>query len=398
FRFVEWAWHDSGSVIVPAQTSAPHRAQLIAVMVAAFGALVGACAARQVAAPQFEPVARGFPPLLTWLGEYTRPMGARYPSLPDSSLYGSISGLVRDGYNSEWVGVIDERENSRVVWLAVSLMDGQLSVTPSRLMALRASRGVPERLVTRADLEAITMLPDGTFLMIEEGHVLEGEVWEPAILQMTRDGLVIATIRFPKKFQLRVDQRQGVRDNQGFESLTRTPMGRLIAGLEQPLIEDGPLTSFDQGAPGLLVEFLQRGQKWVVGREWRYPLDPTPRVDGFESICDGGENGLVELLAISETELFSMERACLQRSGTSETANAIRIFNVELSSVGARKTLLLDLSTLAPRLSPALERLDNFEALSFGPSLANGSSTLLVVSDDNFRATQKTSFLLFGLR
>lgn len=374
--------------------------QLIVVaLVSAFIALTFACAKTgPVIAPDYQPPARGIPPLLTWLSEFTRPTGSRYASLPDSALFGSISGLVRDGANPEWLAVIDDRENSRVAWLAIDVVDGRLSVTPTRLMSLRAGPRVPARLVTQADLEAVAMLPDGSFLIIEEGHIVDAEVWEPAILQMTRDGLVTNTIGLPAKFQVRTDQSRGVRDNQGFESLTRTPNGRLIAGLEQPLIEDGPLTSFERGSSGLLVELVPRGRGWTPGREWRYQLDPTPHIDGFEAICDGGENGLVELLAMSETELFSMERACLTNPTTKETANAIRIFSVELSSVGARKTLLLDLSTLASRLSPALERLDNFEALSFGPPLDNGSKTLLVVSDDNFRKTQKTSFLLFGLR
>ena len=361
-------------------------------------ALAVTCAKRQTSAPEFTPAVPGLPPLLTWLGEFTRPMGAVYPSLPDSSLFGSISGLVRDGANAEWLAVIDEREDTRMAWLTIDAIDGRLVVTPTRLMVLRAGPRVPERLVTRADLEAITRLADGTFLMIEEGHISKGEVWDPAILRMTRDGIVTAIVHLPRKFQVRMDQTRGVRDNQGFESLTRTPEGHLIAGLEQPLIEDGPPTSFEHGAQGLLVELVPHGQEWSAGREWRYPLDPTPHVDGFEAICTGGQNGLVELLAISDTELFAMERACLLNPTTLETANAIRIFNVELTAAGARKTLLLDLSTLTSRLSPALERLDNFEGLSYGPALVNGTKTLLVVSDDNFRKTQKTSFLLFGLR
>jgi hypothetical protein len=378
--------------------SARRRAHLLIVVAALFLEFAVACATRQTTPPEYTPAASGLPPLLTWLGEYTRPMGTTYPSLPDSALFGSISGLARDGANGEWLAVIDERENSRVAWLSIEAVDGRLLVTPTRLMALRAGPRVSERLVTRADLEAVTMLADGTFLMIEEGHISNGEVWEPALLQMTRDGVVTAVFALPKKFQLRFDQTRGVRENQGFEGLTRTPAGTLIAGLEQPLVEDGPTSSFDHGAAGLLVELVQRGRQWVVGREFRYPIDPTPHIDGFDAICDGGENGLVELLAINETELFSMERACLQNPKTRATANAIKIFNVELSRLGARKTLLLDLSTLAGRLSPALERLDNFEALAFGPPLVDGTKTLLVVSDDNFRTTQKTSFLLFGLR
>jgi hypothetical protein len=360
--------------------------------------LAASCAKRHATPPEFTPALRGLPPLLTWLGEFTRPMGNVYPSLTDSVPFGSLSGLVRDGTSPEWVGVIDEREHSRVAWLTVDAVDGRLLVTPTRLVQLHPAPRISDRLVTRADLEAITRLADGTFLMVEEGHISRGEVWSPAILQMNHDGLVTAVTDFPKKFSVQVDQKRGVRDNQGFESLTRTPNGHLIAGLEQPLIEDGPPTSFERGSQGLLLEFVPRGQGWSASREWRYPLEPTPHVDGFEAICDGGENGLVELLAISDTELFSMERACLQNATTGDTANAIHIFNVELSRTGVRKTLLLDLSTLTPRLSPALEHLDNFEGLAYGPALVNGTKTLLVVSDDNFRKTQKTSFLLFGLR
>ena len=348
--------------------------------------------------PEYTPAAPGLPPLLTWLGEYTRPMGAEYPTLPDSTLFGSISGLVRDGTGAEWIAAIDEREDSRVAWLTVDAVEGKLAVTPTRLMSLRAGPRVNERLVTRADLEAITRLSDGTFLMMEEGHIARGEVWQPAMLQMTRDGIVTSVYSLPERFQVHIDQARGVRDNQGFEGLARLPDGRLILGLEQPLIEDGPLTSFDHGGPGLLIEMIARGREWVKGREWRYPLDPTPHIDGFAAICTGGENGLVDLLAFSDVELFAMERACLQNPNTRETANSIRIFRVELSGNAARKTLLLDLGTLAGHLSPALERLDNFEALSFGPPLVNGTKTLLIASDDNRRRTQKTSFLLFGLK
>jgi hypothetical protein len=371
----------------------------IAIVIAA---IVGPLACRTTGpatAPVFVPAARGIPPLLTWLSEVTRPMGTQYALLPtNSALFGSISGLVRDGVSGEWLAVIDERENTRVAWLSIDVAGGQLSATPTRLTMLRADARVPARVVTRADLEGVTRLPDGTFMLVEEGHITKGEVWQPSILQMTRDGLVTRVISFPEKFRVRADQTRGVRDNQGFESLTRTPSGRLIVGLEQPLIEDGPVASFDRGGPALLVELAPRGSEWSTGREWRYQLDPTSHIDGFEAICDGGENGLVELLAMSDTELFSMERACLQNPQTQDTANAIKIFSVELSSVGARKTLLLDLATLTPKLSPALERLDNFEGLAYGPVLNNGSRTLLVVSDDNFRRTQKTSFLLFGLR
>ena len=75
----------------------------------------------------------------------------------------------------------------------------------------------------------------------------------------------------------------------------------------------------------------------------------------------------------------------------------MQLFSVELVDGDARKRLLLDFDSVAPRLSSALSRLENFEAMAFGP-IVNGTPTLLMVSDDNFRATQKTAFLLFGMK
>lgn len=334
-------------------------------------------------------------PVLSFLSEFTRPSGTVYPQLLDSTKFGSMSGLALDAASGQWLSVIDDRAGTRVAWLSIRVHDGRFEMAPQRLQALRAGPGVPERTAVEADLEAIVALPDGTFLMSEEGHLTKDGVWPPAILQVTRDGLVTGVIPYPPEFQISADGKSGLRDNQGFESLTRTPGGRLIAGLEQPLL-DQPVTTAARGGHGRLIEFEPHGQTWRPGRQWRYVISPTRTVPGFPVPCNGGENGLVELLALTETTLLAMERACWLDAAAREPANTIQIFAVTLDGTTARKTLLLDLATLAPKLSPALAHLDNFEGLSFGP-LVNGRPTLLVISDDNFRTTQSTAFLLFGM-
>ncbi len=359
---------------------------------------LGACA--PVRAPFVAPAEpiRELSPLLTWIGEFTRPAATGYPLLADSARFGSLSGLALDVTSGQWVGVIDDREGTRVAWLTIDFTGGRLLVSPSRMMPLRPGPGVADRVARESDLEAIAALPDGTFLMAEEGHVRDGQVWQPAILHVTRDGVVTGVTAYPKAFSITGDPKRGLRDNQGFESLTRTPGGRVIAGIEQPLKEDGEPASFDRPGRGRLIEFEHTGARWQPGRQWRYTISPMPRIDGFPQVCGDGENGLVELLALSDTTLIAMERGCLLDAEGNQSANPVQLFTVELSGSEARKTLLLNLSALAPKLSPALERLDNFEAMSFGPTLPNGTRTLLVVSDDNFRATQKTAFLLFGIR
>ena len=324
--------------------------------------LMWACApARSGRLDPFPPM--GSPPLLTWLSEFTRPAGTAYPGLAEPARFGSMSGLVLDAASGQWVGVIDDRAGSRVAWMTITATDGRLGMTPQRMQVLRAGPGVAERTATEADLEAVVALPDGTFLMSEEGHITKDGVWAPALLHVTRDGLVTG--------------------------------GRLIAGLEQPLL-DQPVTSTGRGGNGRLIEFEQRGAAWLPGRQWRYLISPTPTVPGYSEACSDGENGLVELLATGETTLIAMERACwLNAAG--EAANVIQLFTVTLSGNTARKSLLLDLANLVPRLPPALAHLENFEGLAFGPPV-NGRPTLLVMSDDNFRPTQKTAFLLFGMR
>ena len=83
--------------------------------------------------------------------------------------------------------------------------EDSLEVTPSRMMVLTPGPGVADRVARESDLEAIAALPDGTFLMGEEGHVRDGEVWQPAILHVTRDGVVISVTPYPPKFSITDD-------------------------------------------------------------------------------------------------------------------------------------------------------------------------------------------------
>jgi len=57
----------------------------------------------------------------------------------------------------------------------------------------------------------------------------------------------------------------------------------------------------------------------------------------------------------------------------------------------AQKELLLDLNTLEIQL-------DNLEGMTLGPRLSDGSQSLIMISDDNFNALQKTQILVFRIK
>jgi hypothetical protein len=345
---------------------------------------------------------------------------------PREQQFGSLSGLARDDRTGRYLAVIDDRLPARVSWLDIAYVDGHLTVTPRGVVPVTAGPGVDPRLAVQADLEAVVAMPDGTFVVGEEGHISKGEVdqppvgtWPAALLSMSAQMVVTAVHPWPAAFSGGL-QGNGIRDNQGAEALTRTPDGRLIAGLEQPLFADRPggyrngrPFNGGKGGPGRLVEFVEAAGLWQPRRQWVYPIAPTETRDGFDTICDDGENGLTELLALDDTRLLALERACLQNTTTRAARNTGHLFLVDVadaedvSGIGtlasatarpATKTLRVDFDTLIPRLPSSLANLDNFEGLSFGPSLPDGSRTLLVLSDDNFRPTQQTVVLLFRIQ
>jgi hypothetical protein len=359
---------------------------------------------------------------LTLLDTVIMPTITTPPGGKRDAWFGSLSGLARDERSGRYAAAIDDREPSRIAWLDITAKDGHLSVVPGQVIATRPAAGIAARTVVAADLEALVALPGGTWVASEEGHVLaserglvDAEAWPPVLLVLDDHFVVTDVWPWPERFALGA-VHGGVRENQGFEGLTRTPDGRLIAGLEQPLYGDRPVPMRNgrafgggQGGPGRLVELVGESGQWVTRHEWVYPLGRTPVRPG-EQICDDGENGLTELLALDATRLIALERACLLRPGgvrnsahvyLADTAGADDVSPQSNVPVGSArpvsKRLLVDFNDLISRWPRELANLDNFEALAFGPPLPDGRRTIIVASDDNFRVTQHTVFVWFAI-
>jgi hypothetical protein len=127
-------------------------------------------------------------------------------------------------------------------------------------------------------------------------------------------------------------------------------------------------------------------------------------------------NGLVELLAVGDRQFIAVERSFSAGAATPgvgpnglPTGNTIRLYLVDARQasdvsgmdainagvVAATKTLLLDLSTLKNDDGSALAT-DNIEGIVWGPEF-NGKPTLILVSDNNFGATQFTQFVALSV-
>jgi hypothetical protein len=159
----------------------------------------------------------------------------------------------------------------------------------------------------------------------------------------------------------------------------------------------------------------RHGDRGIVGeREFLYELNPPPTPAGFREPVGG--RGLSELLALSDTELLTLERSFVRETVVDSKIRSdqrIELYHIDLHSgtdVGKlaslrgdqavtplSKTLVLDLRTIIPELDPRYPSLDNFEGMCFGPTLEDGSRTLLLISDNNFNPMQRTALLAFRI-
>ena len=204
-------------------------------------------------------------------------------------------------------------------------------------------------------------------------------------------------------------QQRGVQENLGFESLTINPRGfgdatvdpyNLFTATEAPLAQDRNLSSSDsdsdsdseQPARNRLLQYLIGDGPPLLLAEYAYPLD----IGGRWSII----NSLTELLALDRGgHLLGLERsfglvgygAKIFQVTTAGATDTSSIASLQGNVESLRKELLLDLGTLGIAL-------DNLEGMTLGPRLADGSQSLILVSDDNFNDDQATQFLLFRLK
>lgn len=278
------------------------------------------------------------------------------------------------------------------------------------------------------DPEGLAITPDNTLLISSEGDSTRGIA--PFIAEFSRTGQYLRD--FPLYDYFLPDtvtdtdspedpedpedlvQTLGVQNNAGFESLTIGGRGsgepyRVFAATESPLLQDLPNldapsssnadlasgTSKPTTAYSRFIHYsvIDRDRTQIVA-EHLYPLDPPP--------IGATITGLTELLAIDQPGYFlSLERAYgplglfakiyqVSLAGASDTAS-LATLSGDLNGIAPiRKRLLFDFSTLQ-------QPIDNLEGMTFGPRLADGSQSLIIISDDNFNPDQTTQIWLFRL-
>lgn len=375
-----------------------------ALLLVCYGSLLSTCSG----SPRFM-VAAHVPKTIDSLrlvGEFNIPPLRR--ALPQQGFpFGGISGLALLPDGTELLGVSDDSKAPRVYRLQLQARS-PLTVNVVAAIDLTTDARAPVRL----DPEGIAVLQDGHLLIASEGYGNTEPRVPPAIVEYTATGEFVRQLQVRERYLPSATGQltRGVRGNAAFESLTIAPgEHRLFTATESPLVQDGDVATFEHGAPVRILEYVRRHDTYEPGREFVYVLEPIVREPYSPA---ASINGLVELIATSDTNLLALERSYVANAErTEQGTNRVRVFRVSLTEASdvskidslahagatpVRKQLVLDLSGVTG-LSPELDRLENFEAMTFGPPLPDGRASLILASDDNFNATQRTSFLLFAV-
>jgi hypothetical protein len=320
--------------------------------------------------------------------------------------FGGISGADRDPATGTWLLLSDDRSEhapARFYRADIQLgLQGIGRIEVQGAVSLRQADGstypgnadpgeVP-------DPEALRIDPlDGSLVWSSEGDRRRG--LSPFVRRADRNGRWLASLSLPPHLKAYPAQERGVRNNLAIEGLAFTPDGSALwVAMEGPLYEDGPVCTAQAGAYTRLL-LLDRSGRLL--REVAYPLDPLPvPPSGGQR---RGDNGVSEILMLDDHRLLVIER-----SGH-ETADQVFEFAVRLYEADVRNAT--DIATMpglpGQAFTPTSKRLlldlrlagsgagTNVEAAAWGPRLANGHATLLLVSDNNFTPGLATQFMAF---
>lgn len=338
---------------------------------------------------------------LRFIGEQQIPCKHQF----QDTTVGGLSGIDYDVSTDTWILASDDRSDfdASRFYTATLAYDGQsfASATLKTVTFFEQQNGNPYSSSWTsgeiADVEAIRFDPtDNSIWYTSEGDRTRKS--DPFVRRALRSGEFVEDLGAPVMFAMKRVQRTGPRSNLSYEGMAFARDGQsLWVAMEGPLWQDGSVPTPSAGAMAHITQYSRDGQ--MLGQV-AYPIEAVPVAPAKGKFAD---NGVTEILAVDEERFLTVERSAVQNDA-GRYSNVVRIYEIDISSATdisglaslmdadfqpVAKRLVLDLTTLD------LPKLDNVEGMAWGPKLANGHGSLVLVSDDNFNDSQVTQLLAF---
>jgi hypothetical protein len=373
-------------------------------------AALATAAAPATAAPAAPPAASpGHDLKIGFLGERIIPKG-----MFEGTTVGGLSGIDRDPRTGRYVLISDDRSALQPARFYTADIDvsahglGAVTLTGTHPFLRPDGTTFPPLSAndgTTVDPEDIRVDPwTGNYAWSQEGERIvtpeQAVLIDPSIQTAHRDGSFGHALPTPAIERMSADNR-GPRQNEVLEGLTFAAGGSLVvSSMEGALLQDGPDPTTRQGTLSRITVQTRTGH--LLG-QYAYPQEPIfaePNPPGSFA-----NNGVDEILALDSAD--PSRYLVMERSFVTGVGNKIRIYEVDLrgatniarfdSIAGAHirplhKKLVADLADFP------LSTVDNVEGMTWGPRLRTGERTLLLVSDDNFAASQVTQVIALTVR
>ncbi|MBJ6122608.1 esterase-like activity of phytase family protein [Sphingomonas sp. BT553] len=279
------------------------------------------------------------------------------------------------------------------------------------------------------DPEGLARLPNGNLLVSDE--------YGPSVYEFTPAGNFVRAFATPANLVPKdtggttnyVDGRStittGRQDNRGFEGLTVSPDGKTAyAVLQDPLVDEGRNTNngttnsegrFSRNVRIVAYDVATGTEKAQYIYQLEAVADINGRIPGtandFNINAQGRSIGVSAIQAVSDGTLLVLERDNRGLGVDDPTAatpvGSKRIYRIDLAgatdvskiSLSGTNTLPAGVNPVAKTATPFLDIAaalramgmtvpEKIEGFAFGPRLADGSYTLIVVTDNDFSVTQ----------
>ena len=332
--------------------------------------------------------------IIDFMGQANLPTGLLY----NNTEVGGLSGITYNPEQQVYYAISDDSSNknkARFYTLNIDLSSGSLPETGVSVIGVTQLLTETGETFTKDSLDPEGIAFSGNSVFIASEGNFYGNILD-FIKEFSLQGKLLRSLPIPEKFRDKNwSKNQGVRSNLSLESLTITPdKNYLFTASENALIQDGEIANLDRGTPSRILRYnLQTNQP---DREFLYFTDPLANSSFIAEQYD--RQGLVDLLAIDQEHLISLERSFslglgytiklflvnLEQADNIQELESIKLANSEILPV--EKTLLLNLNSLNILI-------DNIEGLTWGSPLPEGGRSLILISDNNFMSLQTTQII-----
>jgi hypothetical protein len=345
---------------------------------------------------------------LRFIGEYIIPHNSQFKNTTIGGLSGIDYDKEKDLYyliSDDWSQINPARFYTAKIFLTEKGIDSIAFLNVTQLLRPDGSvyPGSKQDPYHTADPEAIRYnLLKKNFIWTSEGERLitkDSQVLvEPAIRIINEQGKQTDSFPLPAQTHMYATEK-GLRRNGVFEGLSFADgYSNLYVSIEEPIYEDGERAGLGDTAAWIRVLKYDAEKKMQLA-QYAYKIDPVVRmpepangfkINGVSDILEAGKN---QLLFVERSFSTGLTTDCNIRLYLGDVTKATDI--APANSVKALKTFKPIKKRLVFNMDKLGMYIGNVEGVTFGPVLPNGNRTLIFVADNNFRATEKTQFLLF---